>query len=412
MITATAPAWSIRRRLTRRVLILVLLAWMFTIGLATLFLDHEINEVLDEELQAVAETTVLLLEASQGQVIPRSIGIRPDDGERVLRILREGDPAPAGPWPALRADGFHHVAGWRVLRVTAENAVIEVAHNDAWRREEMFEAASAFLALLLPMIALIVWGLGRSLRQGFAPLEQMSDQIGRRAPADLAPMPLDGLPVELAPLARGLNRYMTRIDEVRQAERQFVANASHELRTPVAALRAQLDLSRDDAARAALPVLDGLTRRVERLLQLSRSEAGLGLGRGPSDLVQIIRLLMQEVGLRAAHPIRFDDGDFETMTVAADPDALAIVLRNLIENALEHGSGPVLLRLRADCLEIRNPAAEQAFHEQPFSKGPASKGAGLGLAIVDQLTTAMGVAVTKGHAGGMAIVTLRFQPAD
>ncbi|WP_283179118.1 hypothetical protein [Gemmobacter sp. 24YEA27] len=70
MSGAGRKSWSIRRRLTRRVLWLVLLAWLGAIALATLFLDHEINEMLDEELQAMAETTVLYIEASPGQVIP------------------------------------------------------------------------------------------------------------------------------------------------------------------------------------------------------------------------------------------------------------------------------------------------------------------------------------------------------
>ncbi|VDC33875.1 sensor histidine kinase [Pseudogemmobacter humi] len=402
--------WSIRRRLSRRVLLLVMASWAVTIGLATLFLDHEINEMLDEELQSLAETTVLYLDATPGPAISRAVGIDPGNGERVLRILPQGAPEPDAPWPGLTADGFHHVAGWRILRRTAEGTVIEAAHKDSWRREEMFEAASAFLILILPMGALLIWGLGVSFRRGFAPLDALSDSLRQRDPQDLTPLERSGLPRELQPLAQGLNGYITGIGNLRRAERHFIANASHELRTPVAAIRAQLDLSRDEAARAALPLLDSLTRRVERLLQLSRSEAGLGLGREASDLVQIIRLLVQEAGFRAPHPIRFDDGDIEQMNVAADPDALAIVLRNLLENALEHGSGPVLIRLRPGQLVIRNPAEGGAFHDLPFTKRTGSAGMGLGLTIVDQLTTAMGITVTKAHRDGIASVTLGLPP--
>lgn len=410
MTAAPAHPWSIRRRLSRRVLALVIVAWVAAIGLATAFLDYEINEMLDEELQALAETTVLYLDSTPGQVIPRSIGVNPGNGERVLRILRIDDAIPDTPWPALREDGFHHVAGWRVRRVTAENAVIEVAHNDVWRREEILEAASAFLLLILPMVGLLIWGLRRSLQQGFAPLEDLSLRIAARDAVELAPLPTAGLPVELAPLATGLNRYIARIGALRRAERQFVANASHELRTPVAAIRARLDLSRAPEARAALPLIDSLTRRVERLLQLSRSEAGLGLGRGPADLVQILQLLLREVGQTARQPIRFDDGDLAQMMIAADPDALAILLRNLLENAVEHGTGPVQLRLTGAELMISNPASG-TFHEQPFAKRPGSAGLGLGLTIVDQLAVAMGVKLTKQYVEGMARVTLGFLPA-
>ncbi|WP_112313287.1 sensor histidine kinase [Pseudogemmobacter bohemicus] len=412
-MSAARKPWSIRRRLTRRVLWLVLLAWLGAMALATVFLDNEINEMLDEELQAMAETTVLYIEASPGQVIPRNIGTDPGNGERVLRILRAGDPVPAAPWPTLTTDGFHDLNDWRVLRVTAENAVIEVAHNDAWRRDEMLEAASAFLVLILPMVALLVWGLRQSLARGFAPLEALSAGIAARSPADLSPVPEAGLPDELHPLASGLNQYIARIGTMRDAERAFVANASHELRTPVAAIRARLDLSDDPEARGALPMLDALTRRVERLLQLSRSEAGLGLGRGPADLIRITRLLLREIGLREAGSgqIRFDDGDLETLPVAVDPDALAILLRNLIENAVGHGTGPVLIRIGSGAAAqvlIENPTSGTEFHDQAFAKRPGSTGTGLGLTISDQLATAMGTRISRQILDGRARVEVSF----
>ena len=408
----TPRPWSIRRRLTRRVLLLVIAIWIGTVGLAVLFLDYEIGEMLDEEMEVVAETTILFLDATPGGVVPRSIGIESSNGERVLRILRPADPVPDDPWPALSKDGFQTLSGWRVLRVSAEHAVIEVAHSTSWRREEMLEAAAAFLVLILPMIVLLIWGLRYSLRQGFSPLEALTRSITGRGPADLSPVPEAGLPQELLPLTAGLNHYTARIAALRDAERQFVANASHELRTPIAGIRARLDLSPDPEARAALPLLDSLTRRVERLLQLSRSEAGIGLGRGPVDLIGILRLLLRETGQNAAHPIRFDDGDHEAMMVAADPDALAILLRNLLENAVGHGSGTVLVRLSkaeggAGELLIRNPAAA-GFQDQPFARRPGSQGMGIGLSIVDQLARAMEIGLEKRFEAGEARITLRF----
>lgn len=406
-----ARPWSLRRRLSRRVLTLVLGAWLGTIALATAFLDHETNEMLDEELSTVAETTVLYMDATPGEVIPRNIGIAPENGERVLRILRQGDPVPDTPWPVLTSDGFHDANGWRVLRISAEHAVIEVAHLQAWRHEEVLEAASAFLVLILPMGALLLWGLRHSLRQAFAPMERLADQIAQRRPSDLSPLDGMGLPSELAPLAAGLNSYVARIDDLRQAERQFVANAAHELRTPVAAIRARLDLSPDDEARAALPMLDNLTRRVERLLQLSRSEAGLGLGTGPTDLVRVTQLLIRETAGQSERPIRFDDGDLDRLMIAADPDAVAILIRNLLENAVEHGTGTVEVALTAEGqLSITNPAKQAAFHETAFAKRAGSSGSGLGLTIVAQLACALEVPVEKQITDGTAKVCISFRP--
>ena len=390
-------AWTIRRRLTRQVLALVLCGWGAAIGLTMLLLDHEINEMLDEELQAVAQTTSLALEATPGPALPRSPAISPDHDQRVLRILPPVAPPPDGPWPALRRDGFHSTEGWRVLRLSAENTVIEVAHSLAWRREELLEASADLLLFVLPMVALLILGLNRSLRQGFAPLEALSATLSRRGPG------------ELAPLTQGLNGYIGRIEALRGAERQFTAHAAHELRTPLAVLRARLEQSQAPEARAALPLLDSLTRRVERLLQLSRSEAGLGLGRGPADLVQILRLLLRDLQGQGGQKIRFDDGDLEHLSLAADPDALAIVLRNLLENALEHGTGPVLLRLQPGALCISNPATA-GFQTAVYARRPGSDGMGLGLEIVTRLTSAMGMALELKYEAGLAKATLILRP--
>lgn len=404
----TAP-WSIRRRLTRAVLSMVILAWLVTIGLAVVFLNHETNEMLDEELEAVAQTVIMSLDATVGGVIPRTVSIDPGNGERILRILPVGHPTPDDPWPALHADGFHQIQDWRILRVTAEHAVIELAHHMGWRREELFEAASAFLVLILPLAGLLLWLIGRQLRKGFWPMEKLAQRLAARAPADLEPINTTGLPQELQPLVAEMNEYLARIDALRQSERTFIANASHELRTPLAAIRAGLELSTDPEAQAALPRIDALARRVERLLQLSRSQSGLGLGTGPSDLVQILRILQREPRPKGRKPFQFDDGDFETYPLALDPDALAIVLRNLIENAQDHGTGPVWVRLSDGALRISNPVSSDALPEAAFSKGPNSPGMGLGLSIVAQLCGALGVGINKRHDQGQLEVTLQFE---
>lgn len=400
--------WSIRRRLTKAVLGQVILAWLATILLALVFLNHETNEMLDEELEALAETVVLSLDASIGKVIPRMISIDPGNGERILRILPADQPAPDSPWPRLQEDGFHDGEGWRILRVTAEHAVIELAHNRAWRREEMFEAGSAFLVLILPLAGLLLVLVGRQLRKGLQPMDALTQSLSARAPADLEPIKEEGLPEELRALVTEMNQYLSRISALRKSERNFIANASHELRTPLAAIRAGLEFSSDPEAQAALPRIDALTRRVERLLQLSRSEAGLGLGTGPADLVQILRLLQRDLKPMGGDPFHFDDGDYESYLLALDPDALAIVLRNLIENAQEHGTGPVWVRLRSHGVVISNPASSGEFWHSPFAKGPKSTGMGLGLSIVTQLCAALGAEIEVRHHEGQATVSLTF----
>lgn len=412
-MSAPTKPWSLRRRLTSRVLLLVVGGWLATIVVSARVLEHEMNEMFDEELRALVETTVLYLDASGTAAIPRNIGVATGDGERVLRILPEtlpgGAQMPPAPWSALDGDGFHDAEGWRILRTTAEGAVIEAAHAVVWRREEMIEAASAFLMLVLPLVALLLWGLRRITAEAAAPVSALASAVAARRPDDLSPVAADGLPRELLPLAQAFGGYLTRIEALRRAERDFVANAAHELRTPLAAVRGRLQLSADPDTAAAVPMIDALTRRVERLLQLARLEAGVGLGSGPADALRVLRLLIDDLRPTARHPIRFDDSDLETLMVAADPDALAILLRNILENAVEHGSGAVLVRLTpAGVLSVENPTQATALPAGRFDKSRDSAGQGLGLAIVADLARAMGAPLEQGIAEGRARVTLRL----
>lgn len=412
MNAAPERPWSLRRRLTRQVVGLVALGWVATIALAVFLLDHEINEMFDEELSALAEATVLFLDASGTGTIAREVGIETSDGERVLRTFALGSTEPPAPWAPLARDGFADSNGWRILRHTSEGTVIEVAHKRSWRREEMLEAATAFLVLILPLLVGLVWALRRGLARGLAPVERLAKAVSGRQPDDLSAMPATGLPTELHPLVDGMNEHIARIEALRHAERRFIGHAAHELRTPIAAVRARLNLSSDPEAQAALPILDALTRRTERLLQLSRAEAGLGLGRGPADLIQVLRLLIDELRHRAKGRIRMDDSDLDRLMVASDPDALAILLRNLLENAIEHGTGDVTIRVSpAAEVTFENPTNRTALLDAPYERRPGSAGSGVGLSIVATLASALGAQVDKRLHDGIATVTVRLTPA-
>jgi len=391
---------------------LVAVAWLATIAFTIVSLNHEMNEMFDEELQALVETTILSLDATQGGVIARNIGVQTNDGERILRIIDPNAAPPPAPWPTLTGEGFLDQPGWRILRRSAERAVIEAAHATAWRREEVFEAASTLLLLILPLMALLLWGLRHTTRAATAPVTRLAQAVALRKPDDLSPVPADGLPDELRPLAEAFSAYVLRIEALRRSERDFVANAAHELRTPLAAIRGRLEISANPDTKPAITMIDALTRRVERLLQLARLEGEVGIGGGPSDLVRILGLLIAEIRPRSPHPIHFDDGDHERMMVAADPDALAILLRNLIENATEHGTGTVRITLAPDgCLTIANPATVALIDETRFQRRPDSAGMGLGLSIVENLAKAMHATVTRRIDTNGVAVDLHFSPA-
>lgn len=407
-----AKRWSLRQRLTRRVLGFVIGAWLATIALSAAVLNHEMNEMFDEELHALIETTVLFLDSATAGPIPRSYGVETNDGERVLRILSP-EQRPQSPWPALADDGFHDTDGWRILRRSADGVVIEAGQSTALRREEVLEAASALLLLAFPLIGLLLWSLRRSVVEATRPFATLAADVGQRRPDDLSPVEASGLPTEVQPLATAFDGYLARIGTLRQAERDFAANAAHELRTPLASLRGRLNLSTDPDARSAIATVDALTRRIERLLQLARLEAGVAIERGPSDLIRILHLLLDDLRPRLRHGLHFDDGDLSSLPVAADADATAILLRNILENAVEHGSGEVRVTLSGTGhLIIQNPTGRTMLPQARFDRGSTSAGQGLGLSIIDALAKAMGVQLRRSQAQGILRYDLTFPLAD
>lgn len=408
--------WSLAGRVSRHVLATVAAGWIATIGLAVWALNHEMNELFDAEMQKLAEVTALLLDSAEhghgSDAIPRALGLSADNDEQMLRIYPQHGTPPLAPWPARLEDGFAEANGWRLYRQTMDETVIEIGHSRAWRREEVLEAANAFVILLLPLLALVVLVARRVVLHALRPVATFAGQVSARRPDDLSALPDAGLPREMLPLAQALNLYLDRIAALRVAERHFVANAAHELRTPLATARAQLDLGGAGAAQAAMATLDTLTRRVERLLQLARAEAGLGQHAGETDLLRVLHLVVEEISRPTGAKILLDDGDLTALPLRADADALAILLRNLIENAVQHGAGDVRLRLApSGLLTLSNLVNEgAAFRPAPFDRREGSDGTGLGLFIAETLAQDLGLVPDWQIAEGRATVRLDFAP--
>lgn len=400
--------WSLRGRLTRRVLIAVSLGWLASLMIGLLVIAHETNELLDDILKGQAHLTLDMLRQGHGV---------PDDGGRnlVLRISTPDGTDDQAPWPPLAEDGGWDGDGWHVYRVSDPESglMVELGQPGQARWKEIREAARALLLLMVPTLVLVLVLLRRTVTSSLAPALRFAHDLGTRPASDTSPLPQADLPSELAPIPRALNNYLQRIDALLQHERQFAANAAHELRTPLAAASAQAQLiaagkADADAALRLTDSLRRLTHLVERLLQLSRAEAGIGAA-GQCDLIRVIRLL------RADHDnvaILFDDADLEAAPAGVDADVAALILGNLLRNAIEHGTGDVSIRMRpGPRVLIRNrvvPGA--AFRPGRFEKSPGSGGAGLGLVIVETLARANGIALDFLIKDGIATVSADFPP--
>ncbi|WP_406720589.1 histidine kinase dimerization/phospho-acceptor domain-containing protein [Thioclava litoralis] len=413
--------WSLKKRLLRNVLLAVGFGWIATLSVGIYALNHEMGEVLDGALKDDAALVAQLLAHDQTQAIATWANSHAQNTDWQMRILLPEGPATAAPWPALGRDGISQTEDWQVVRQTTPDGVIEIGQSLKRRSHELMEAARAFLFLIIPLLLIVTAAVILTLRKSLSSTIAFSHRMRRRSAEDLSPLSADMLPQEMAPVTDAFNIYLDRIKDLRAAERHFIANAAHELRTPLAVLRSRIEVmaatpqaAQADARRDLIDTIDRLSLRVERLLQLERAEAGLGLARERIDIVALIRLLCHELrpNSNGQPPILFDDSDLDRLDISSDRDALAIILRNLLGNARDHGTGTVRLQLSPQGrLRVTNPAPPEAsFHLERFGKSGGSAGSGLGLDIVMRLARDLGIPtrfeILPRETGPLAQVTL------
>lgn len=425
-------AWSIKHRLARSLIALIALFWIVGVAIAGFAVRLEITEVFDSALRETAgELVPIALEEYRRKVSGES-DPRPADARtpsfsasrsHVHYLLRDrkgtvvfasmGAPAKAPPIPLKR--GFYDHGDYRYYAqlLPNEDLWIVVAHELQERREAvmgLWLGLASPLIALLPIAAFAVW---RTVNRTTAPISRVSHELEARGGNDLNPIGTEGLPSELAPVIDAVNTLMTRLKAAIESERAFAANAAHELRNPIAAVQAQIQVlaanlrGTDDGARAdgLATQLAGLGRRVEKMLQMARAEAGLSHSRERTDLAAIAALVVDDfhqlsnVGAR----LKFEVADEESCWVAMDQDALAIVLRNAIENAVHHGTAdqPIEVRVGRDhtvrvvnaCDVLPRSALRQLTRRFRRGKARQATGSGLGLTIVDTIMRQAGGSV-------------------
>lgn len=413
--------WSLSRRLSTTLIVGVAGLWLIAVTAAILVVSDEMSESLDSVLQETAQRLLSLAvddlldqeAAGDAHEIRGALAVEAHDEYLIYqlrdaggRMLIRSHDAPNEPFPVPLAVGFADAGDWRFYTEPTDDGrmFMQVAEPLEHRQEALVEILSwltAPLALLIPLAGVIILV---AVRRMLAPIAGVREAIAARGGSDLSPVPDDGMPVELAPIVGDVNRLMQRLAQAFESERAFAANSAHELRTPVAAALAQLSrLSADLHGTASVPrveqiaaILQGLGRKIEKLLQLSRAEAGIALRRQPVDLIQVVELLVDEFrhDERGGGRLELDIASDEPVIVETDIDALAIALRNLIENALVHGSAtaPVRVSVAADrTMRVSNegavvPPERLTKLTQRFERGAAeTAGSGLGLAIADAI---------------------------
>lgn len=265
-------------------------------------------------------------------------------------LLRSSD-APTEAMKVPLNNGFTDLDALRVYTYKHPDfpVFIHIADSLDHRREAMTETLVTLLVPMLLVLPLLAWLVHNITRKGLAEVGVIAAEIGKRNGANLSPLPDSPRPSELQVIADSTNRLLQRLGDALDTEKALAANAAHELRTPLATARLRLHAllamslapAQDTEARKTLESLVDLNRRAEKLLQLSRAESGAALSGEPVNLAAVAANVVQDFWSDPAmlSQVRLHVPADDDTLVAGDFDTLAIVVRNLIENALRHGAG-------------------------------------------------------------------------
>lgn len=438
---------SLRWRLLAAIGAVVLTTWLLTGWFSYTKAQHEAEELMDGSL---AQTARLLLaithdnEDDLAELVTRLATVRgaEDIYEPPLEfqigygdgsVLARSPDAPE--FPILGVAGYsdivRHDEAWRVLNaVSADGRYrVQVAQAIGLRDRAALEvAAQTVLPLLLitPVLVLLIYfSITRALR----PLEQLAREVASRTPDSLAPLTTSRIPTEAQLLVTAINRLFGRVGRTLDNERRFTADAAHELRTPLAALKVQTQVARlsgdspvrEHALQQIEVGVDRAGRLVEQLLRLARLDP---LSQPPHTIpVDLGRLVGEAVAAlperdRIVYPAT-------TAVVLGDPDLLQIALRNLIDNALRYTAPDRTVEIVIDSgvdncsLTVNDhgpgvPESMLARLGERFFRGQPGKteGNGLGLAIVARIAElhAARLRLANRPQGGLSVSLQNLRP--
>ncbi|MDD3676817.1 ATP-binding protein [Thauera propionica] len=333
----------------------------------------------------------------------------------------------------LQTIGHHQLewAGeeWHVVTVAEGDRIVQVANTVA-NRGRMFEQVRLWiwvpLLLLIMMLGALMSG---AVGEALGPLDALRRQIQARDPAQLQPLPREEHPVEIAPLVDSINELLVRLDHLLSKQRSFVADAAHEMRTPLTAIQLQAQVmaashataDRETALTALRAGVERASHLVEQLLQLARYDvesihAPVLRACVPAELAR--QMVIDYQPLADKHGIDLGLGQCDTVSVPADAAGLRILLGNLLDNALRYAG-----RGRRVDVEVRDgttavslwvidngPGIPAAAREQVFERfrrlaSADFPGSGLGLAIVREIVDLHhgAIALSETPGGGLSV---------
>ena len=412
---------SLQKILSTRLTIGVTLLWLLGVMASGLVARHEMNEVFDSALKETAQrilplavTDILNREGDTG--LQRALALKEHDEyltylvrNKSGKLLLQSHDANPRIFAAIPREGFSETSTHRIYGESAisDTLYIEIAEPLAHRREAVLETS---LALLLPLIFLIpisLAGIKYVIEHSLRQVVQLQQSIEARGGGDLSPVAVDRLPEEFDPIMISVNRLLERLRRALEAERSFTANSAHELRTPLATALAKLQRLKagmqDTKVKTQISKIEEslrvLSRLSEKLLELAKAEGGSALSKHRNDLVPILQMIVKDHENRSRHQILLNLPE-NGVTSLLDPDAFAILVRNLIENAISYGTDnePVNISLtEGGILRVVNhgvvvPPDKLTLLTNRFVRSDTRKiGSGIGLAIVEAIASGAGI---------------------
>ncbi len=443
----------------------LLLLWPVSLALTWLVAQELANKPFDRALEYNAQALAQLLVVSDGQLqfyMPRPASelLRADDSDMVYYqvlgvkgVLLSGErefpmpPETGGGFEAsigqvqLRDDDLRGVdirvaSIW--VRVPLDQEVLALVQVAETREKRSVLAAEIIKGVMLPQFVilplsvLLVW---LALARGIKPLHRLEERIRARKPDDLSPLNHKAVPMEVAPLVDAVNDLLRRLNDSIATQKRFLADAAHQLKTPLAGLRMQADLaqrpgtSNEDLKRSLQQIGRSsirATHTVNQLLSLARAEgASTALQRTPCDMAELVIEVVQDCLPRAMDKhidLGYDGAEPGTMALQVWGNATLLqeLVRNLVDNAINYTPssnaqpGLVTVRVLPDpfgrvvVLQVEDtgpgvPEAERDLVFQPFYRalGTEADGSGLGLPIVLEIARQHGaqVALEDVHPG-------------
>ena len=429
---------SLRERLVAWLLPPLIVVGVVAGSGAYVFLERRLTAAYDLDLADIARAIVPYLRVTDGEISlvfnPEAEAVlRADSTDQIRYVVMDaqgravaGDATlPKPPFSPTLVPGFwDDVYQGQRIRAVAIAAVLDDIHvqviaTETCRKRDAASRDAALSAIvpatLLSIAAILAVLLG--VRRGLGPVEELRKQVQARSHVDLRPVDEGNVVDELKPLVRELNAMLKRVEEAQGVQARFIANAAHQLRTPIAGLRTQLELASSGEGREThlAHAREGalrVARLAQQILSLASADpiSNPAVPEEPCDLSQVVR---DQAGpwLRSVTPRGVElEFDLAPAPILGNAVLVAELASNLVDNAARYGAKAVKIATGTgggrSVLEVSDdgpgiPVEQRAVVFERFRRldNESTEGSGLGLAIVKEIAQRHGAQITVNEAG-------------